>query len=79
MGKKRKNKNTQILECPDCGKKTKKTKINFCPSCDRELFIPVLDKNWNYKILAVIFLVITLLYILFVIFKPKIYYFLDKV
>ncbi|MGM0441673.1 MAG: hypothetical protein ACQEQC_04550 [Elusimicrobiota bacterium] len=79
MGNNKKQKNTEIVKCPDCGKKVRKSRTNFCPSCGREIFIPSMEKNWNYKILAGIFIAVTLLYLLYSVFKPAIYFYLDKV
>ncbi len=65
--------------CPACGKKIKKAKAKFCPSCGRELFTPRIGKNWNLKVIAIILLMIILAFFAFYIFKPFIYFNLDKV
>lgn len=66
-------------ECPDCNKKVNVAKTSYCPSCGRELFTPVIDAKWNYKIVAVIFIVLILLYIIYLLIAPDLYTYLDKV
>ena len=72
------NKDNQRV-CPECGKIIKKRKVKFCPSCGKELYTPTLEKNWNLKVIAVILAMVIAFFILFYIFKPVIYFNLDKV
>jgi len=73
------NDNKFEINCSDCGKKVRSRRVNFCPACGRELYAPKIEKSWNYKVLGIIFILLLILYSLYLIFKPVIYFNLDKV
>lgn len=66
-------------ECFNCGKKVNIIKTSFCPSCGSELFTPVIEKEWSYRIIAGIIVVVVLLYAVYLLLSPVLYFYLDKV
>ncbi|GEM_PF-3070018 len=67
------------IECVQCGKKVKSRKVSFCPSCKRELYTPRIPRRWSYKTLILIFMVISVMYLIYLIFSPQIYFHLDRI
>lgn len=66
-------------ECPNCGKKVNIAKTSFCPSCGNEIFTPVMDKKWSYKVVAGIVVVLILLYVIYLLLAPVLYFYIDRV
>ncbi|MBN2406746.1 MAG: hypothetical protein JXJ19_03515 [Elusimicrobia bacterium] len=69
----------RVLECPKCGKKTRSAKDNFCPACGIEVFTPEIDLKWNIRTISLIIVIVVTLYMLYLVFKPVLYYWLDQI
>ncbi len=65
--------------CPGCGRKGDASKSQYCRACGRDFYTPVIGKKSIFKILITILLILALIYVLFIIFKDSLYYWLDKV
>ena len=72
-------KKVRVIACPACFKKVNPRKNDFCPSCGYEIFIPIMDRNFNLKVMAVVFILILAAYFVFRLFAFNLYVYLDLV
>ncbi len=67
------------ITCPHCGKRASTRKTVFCPDCGHGLCTPRITKKWNYSVLGAVFLILIILYIIFLLLEPRLYFLLDRV
>ena len=72
------NKVRKII-CPVCSKRVNPKKNDFCSSCGYEIFTPIMDRNFNFKVFAVVFIFILAAYFVFRLAAFKLYTYLDLI